>query len=188
MALEATLSNLCEALRSLRGSLDELVYTVTEDSPKTGSVILVDLIGEEVTELLGLTNESLEAAEAARRAASQPYDPNQMRRFLGVSQTQFQRLSQILIWRLFSYHQVSALIQLGHRRKGEWDGWVKSVRAGFEKCRPTFQDADVLYSQCWQEIAERIVAGPVSVHTTNIGQKITTEALESRSAERLGVT
>lgn len=188
MALEAALSNLCRTLRALRGSLYELMYTVTEDAPKRGRVILVDQLGEQVAELHGLSIECLEAAEGAERAAGQPSDLNQMRRFLVRSQTQFQQLSQTLVWQLFSYEQVVELMELGHRRKGEWSGWVQGIRSGLEKCRLPFQEAEATYTQCWQEIAERLVTGPISLQTTNIGQQITSEALESRSAESSGVT
>lgn len=188
MALEATLSNLCQTLEALRVALDELGYTVTEDAPKSGRVILVDQLVEEVTDLLGLNNECLDAAEGALRSASLPNDLNQMRRSLVTSQTVFQRLSQVLIWRMLTYDQIAALVELGHRRKGEWPGWVKSIRRGLEKCREAFQDADFAYSQSWQEIAERLVTGPVSLHTTNIGQQITSEALESRNAAIPGIT
>jgi len=188
VALEAALSNLCNSLRALYGVLDGLRLTVTEDVPRSGSVVLVDQVSEEVTELLGLSKECIDAAEESERAAGQPYNPNQLRRFLAVSQKQFHRLAKILMSSLLSYEQVSVLVEFGRSRGREWMAWVNSVREGLEKCRPVLQGAEDAYFQCWQEIAERIIAGPVSVHTTNIGQQITREALESRETEPEGVT
>jgi hypothetical protein len=188
VALETALSNLCSSLRALYRVLDELRYTVTEDVPESGSVILVDQAGEAVTELLGLSKECMDAGEGAEKAGSQPYDPNKLRRLLTVSQTQFHHLAHIYTASLLSYEQVNALVQFGRRRGPEWAAWVTSVREGVEKCLPALEAAEDAYFQCWREMAERIIAGQVSVHTTNIGQQITREALESREIETGGVT
>ncbi len=188
MALELALSNLCTSLKTLHGVLDGLHFTVTEDVPKTGSVVLVDQVSEEVTELLGLSEECLDAAIESQRAAGQPYDPNQMRRSLVVSQKQFHHLSQILFSRLLAYEPIASLVQFGRKRGREWMAWVDTLRHGLDKCRPVLEGAEEAYFQCWQEIGERLVAGPVSLHTTNIGQQITADALESRDAARQGVT
>lgn len=188
MALESALSNLCESLKALHGLLDGLDFTVTEDVPKRGSVVLVDQVSEGISELLALTEECLDAAGESQRAAGQPYDPNQMRRSLVVSQKQFHRLSQILFSRLLAYEQISALVQFGRKRGREWMAWVDTLRQGLDKCRPAREGVEDAYFQCWQEIGERLIAGPVSVHTTNIGQQITSDALESRDAARQGVT
>jgi hypothetical protein len=188
VALELALSNLCTSLKTLHGVLDGLRFTVTEDVPKTGSVVLVDQVSEEVTELLGLSEECLDAAIESQRAAGQPYDPNQMRRSLVVSQKQFHHLSQILFSRLLAYEPIASLVQFGRKRGREWMAWVDTLRHGLDKCRPVLEGAEEAYFQCWQEIGERLVAGPVSLHTTNIGQQITADALESRDAARQGVT
>jgi hypothetical protein len=188
VALETALSNLCDRLKALHGVLDGLHLTVTEDVPQRGSVVLVDQVSEEVSELLGLTEECLDAAGEAQRAAGQPYDPNQMRRSLVVSQKQFHRLSQILFSKLLAYELISALVQFGRKRGREWMAWVDTLRQGLDKCRLSLEVVEDAYFQCWQEIGERLIAGPVSVHTTNIGQQITTDALESRDAARQGVT
>jgi hypothetical protein len=188
VALESALANLCNSLQSLHGVLDGLRLTVTEDVPKRGSVLLVDQVGEEVTELLALTEESLEAAIESQRAAGQPYDPNQMRRSLAVSQRQFHRLSQILFSRLLAYEPIASLVQFARKRGREWMAWLDTLRHGLDKCRPALETVGDAYFQCWQEIGERLIAGPVSLHTTNIGQQITADALESRDAARQGVT
>jgi hypothetical protein len=188
VALESALSNLCASLQALHGLLDSLRLTVTEDVPKKGSVVLVDQVSEEVTELLGLTEECLEAARESQRAAGQPHDLNQLRRSLVVSQKQFHRLSQILFSRLLAYELISALVQFGRKRGGEWMAWVDILRQGLDKCRPALEGVDEAYFQCWQDIGERLVAGPVSVHATNIGQQITGDALESQDGARQGIT
>jgi hypothetical protein len=188
VALEPALSNLCTSLQTLHGVLDGLRFTVTEDTPESGGVVLVDQVSEEVTELLGLTEECLDAAVESQRAAGQPYDPNQMRRFLVVSQKQFHRVSQILFSKLLAYEPIASLVQFARQRGREWMAWVDTLRHGLDKCRPVLEGVEEAYFQCWQEIGERVVAGPVSLNTTNIGQQITADALRSREAARQGAT
>jgi hypothetical protein len=188
VALESALSNLCESLKALHGVLDGIRLTVSEDVPNRGSVVLVDQVSEEISELLGLTEECLDAAGEAQKAAGLPYDPNRLRRSLVVSQKQFHRLPQILFSKLLAYEPISALVQFGRKRGREWMAWVNILRQGLDKCRPALEVVEDAYFQCWQEIGERLIAGPVSVHTTNIGQQITTDALESRDAARQGIT
>lgn len=186
MVLEATFDMLCSDLRKLRGILHDFNVNV-EDKPGTESVRLVDDVSDEVTELLGLSEESLSAAEEARRAAGPAFDPNQMRRSLAGSQKQFHGLSRNLFSNLLSYERISELIQFGREHR-DWRGWVDSVRQGLETCRPGVEAAEEAYFQCWQEIAERVTPSPVSLHTTNIGQQITAAAVESAETAREGVT
>ena len=188
MALETALANLCESLKALHGMLDNLRVMVTEDAPQRGRVALVGQVGEEVSELLGLTEGCLNDALESQRAAAQPYDPNQMRRSLVASQKQFHCLPQILFSRLLNYEQISSLVQFGLQHGPEWMAWVDLLREGLDNCRLAIEGVDDAYFQCWQEIGERLIAGPVSVHTTNIGQQITADALESLDAARQGVT
>ena len=187
MALESALSNLSTCLRGLHEVLDVLRLTVMEDVPKSGSVVLVDRVSEEIMELLGLIEESLDAAKKSQQAASQPYDPNLIRLSLVISQKRFQQLSHILSSRLLTYEPMSALLRFGRSRGPEWVGWVESLRQGLDKCHPAIESVDEAFFQCWQEIAERVAAGSVSVHATNIGQQITSGALKSQDAAQQGI-
>lgn len=187
MALEAAFENLYRDLRIFRDILQGLRMTVTEDRPERDAVVLVDEVSDAVTELVGLAEESLDAAEEARKAGGPSFDPNHMRRSLARSQKQFHHLVQILVFDLLSYDRIGALVQFGRERGPAWMAWVNSVRQGLDRCRPALEAVGEAYFQCWQEIAERVTTAPVSLHTTNIGQHITTEALESRE-EREGIT
>ena len=186
MILEAAFDKLCSDLRKLRGILHDCNVNV-EDKPESESVRLVDDVSDEITELFGLSEESLSAAENARRTAGPQFDPNQMRRSLASSQKQFHNLSRNLCSNLLSYERISQLVQFGREHR-IWRGWVDSVRQGLETCRPGVEAVEEAYFQCWQEIAERVTTSPVSLHTTNIGQQISAAALESAEAVREGIT
>ena len=186
MALEATIENLVNDLRKLCMILGDLDVNAG-DTPATDSARLADDASEFVTEVFGLAQGCLSAAEEAQRSASRPFDPNQLRRSLAESQKQFHSLTRNLFSNLLAYERVSLLVQLGRERK-RWLGWVNSVRQGLEKCRPAIEAVEDDYLGCWQEIAERVTTGPVAVHTTNIGQQITAEALASHEATHEGIT
>jgi hypothetical protein len=186
VALEAVLDTLVNDLGALCGILHDLDVNAGDVGDAEGAH-LADDVSESLTELCGLGQASLSSAMEARHAASQRFDPVQLRRSLAESQKQFQSMARNLFSNLLSYERISQLVQFGHERR-PWRGWVKSVRHGLEKCRPAVETAEDAYFQCWQEIAERLGAGPVSLNTTNIGQQITTEALASRAAAHEGVT
>ena len=186
MSLEVAFDKLCSDLQRLRGTLHDFNVNV-EDKPESQSVRLVDDVSDEVTELFALSEESLSAAEEARRAAGAAFDPNQMRRSLATSQKHFYNLSRNLSSDLLSYERISELVRFGRGHR-DWQGWVDSVRQGLETCRPGVEAVEDAYFQCWHEIAERVTTGPFSLHTTNIGQQITTAAVESAETTREGVT
>lgn len=186
MALEAALERLCGDLRKLCEILRDFDVNVG-DKPATQSVLLADDVSDEVTELFALSQESFITAEEARKTSGSPFEANQLRRSLTESQKKFHLLSRGLLSSLLTYERIGELVQFGERKR-EWLGWVNSVRQGLERCRPAVEAVEDAYVQCWQEIAERVMGGPVALHTTNIGQQITTEALASRESARDGVT
>jgi hypothetical protein len=186
VALEAALELLVKHLGMLHGIVHDLDINAG-DIGETQSARLADDVSESVTELSGLCQESLTFATEARDASDQPFDPNKLRKSLAESQQQFHKLSRSLFSNLLSYERISELVQFGRERR-RWLGWVNSVRQGLERCRPAVEVVDDAYFQCWQEIAERVTSGPVAVHTTNIGQQITTEALASRETVHEGIT
>jgi hypothetical protein len=187
LALEAAFDRLCIDLRKLRDLLHDVDVNIG-DKPEAEGVLLVDDMSDGVTELVGLSEECLSTAEEARRFAGPTFEPNQMRRSLAESQKQFHSLSKILWSNLLSYDRISALVQFGSKHSPEWRGWVDSVRQGLDRSQPAVEAVEEAYFQCWHEIAERVTASPVSLSTTNIGQYITTAALETAEAAREGIT
>ena len=188
MALEAALEDLCKELRQFRDVLSGLEATVVQDRPTSGEVILVDEVSDDVTEIDSLAKESLDAAEEALRSVAEPADAHRLRRALAGSQLRFLRISHTLVSRLLAYEQIRALVGFGRKRGPEWMAWVRAVQAGVDNCGAALGRIDASFLQCWQDIAERGVSGPISLNTTNIGQQITSDALNLKETANTGIT
>jgi hypothetical protein len=188
MALERVFQELSDRLRRLRDNLLGLQLTIREDLPPQGSVALVDQFGDAVDDCLGWLEESLLAAEEAHRAVEPPLDLDQVRRALANCQERFHRVEQRFVSDLVSYEKLKDLTSFGRSRRGEWPGWVKSVRHGIEECRQPMDEASKALLACWQEIAERVGMTSVSVRATNIGQQITVPELTGKDLVREGLT
>ena len=188
MALEAALEKLCSDLRHFRDALTGLDTTVTQDKPETGAVMLVDEVSDAITDMESACRECLDGAETALRSVAQPFDANRLRRSLAGSQLRFHTISSLLVSDLLTYQKVSALVGFGRNHGHEWASWVFAVRQGLEKCRTAASELAGSYLACWEEIAERLVSGPIALHTTNIGQQISPAAIEREGTLEAGIT
>ena len=188
MALEAALENLCSELRKLRDAITGVERTVTQDRPQSDAVILVDEVSDDVTEMESSCRECLDAAEAALCAVDQPFDATRLRRSLAGSQLRFHAIADLLVSHLLTYEKVSALVGFGRKHGHEWAAWVHALCLGLEKCRAALAGLVGAYLACWEEIAERLFAGPISLHTTNIGQQISAGALDAKATVDAGIT
>lgn len=188
MALEKTFGELPNTIRRLRDSLLALQLTVREDLPLHGSVVLVDQFGDAVDDSLGWLEDSLAAAVEVQQCAKHPVDIDRARRALVICQDQFHRMEQRFHSDLISYEKLKDLTGFGRSRRGEWIGWVKSVRKGLEECRTPMDDVSKALLACWQEIAEHAGMTSVSVQATNIGQQIAAPELISRNLASEGIT
>jgi hypothetical protein len=189
MALEAALEKLCSDLRMVQDILSGLEATFLHDAPEKGGVRLVDDLSDKVTDLRSFAMDALSSAEEALDAEQDIHEQHQMRRALAHSQLQFLELQKSFSVELLTYEEANQLVAFGKKAGGEWPGWVESVLQGLDGCRPVLQASAAAYCQAWQEIAERITTGPVSVHTTNIGQQITAGGgQELDSAAHEGIT
>src|SRR5215469_12499422 len=188
MALIKVFGELYGQARKLRDSLRTLQLTIREDLPPQGSVALVDQFGDAVDDSLGWLDESLAAAAEAQRAVEPPVDIDRARHALTICQEQFHRVEGRFASDLISYEKLRDLTSFGRSRRGEWVGWVKSVRIGLEECRQPMDDISQALLACWQEIAERAAITSISVQTTNVGQQITAPELVTRDFAREGIT
>jgi len=170
--LEPTFRELFSQLRKLQDTLVALRLTVVEDKPLAGEAALVDYFEDTILDLMGLLEESLKAARAAQKAVGQSPDLNAARRALTICQQRFHRIEQQFAADLVSYEKLKDLAGLGHARRGEWMPWAGSVKQGIEQCREPIEAARTALAACWEEIAERVGMTSISVHSTNIGQKI----------------
>lgn len=188
MALEAALEKLCSDLGHFLDTLTGLDTTVTEDQPESGEVVLVGKVSDAITEIESQCRECIDAAESALSAVNHPFDANRLRRSLSGSQVQFQSIAHLLVFDLLTYETISALVGFGAEHGHGWQAWVRAVRVGLEECRSGIRELDRSYLACWEEIAERLFTGPISLHTTNIGQQISAGALDAKGREEAGMT
>lgn len=188
MALEKMFRELPEQIRRLRDCFLALQLTIREDLPPHGGVVLVDQFGDAVDESLGWLEDSLAAAIELQQSAKHPVDIDRARRALSNCQEYFHRMEQRFGSDLISYEKLKDLTGFGRSRRGEWVGWVKTVRKGLNECGQPMDDVSKALLACWQEIAEHASVTSVSVQATNIGQQIAAPELMSRTLAGEGIT
>ncbi|MFN8490550.1 MAG: hypothetical protein U0350_23375 [Caldilineaceae bacterium] len=172
MALEAAFGELRIQLQRLRELFTDLRTTIVEDKPPQDDVVLVELWGDGVDDLLGWLEGALEAADKAQQAVAYPGDLNQAWRALVICHAQFQHIYQRFAAELICYERINELTRFGRRRGGEWQAWANSVKAALVTCQtPLFDLSQALFG-CWQEIAEHSGMQTVSMQVTHIGPKI----------------
>jgi hypothetical protein len=185
MALEAAFHDLAVQFEKLRDVLCGLRLTVVEDKPSEGDAMLVEDFGDTVMDLLEGVDGASAAANEGRKAAGHPLDVERARRALAACHERFNRTMYHFSSDLMRYERVSELERLGRERGGEWPVWTFSVKESLDHCQQPFYDVNQALFQCWQEIAERVGMGSVSVQTTSIGQQITVP--DGREAAPVGI-
>ena len=81
---------------------------------------------------------------------------------------------------------VQVLSQMATELGGEWPEWLGQVKSIIYTIRDKFLEVWRALCQCWEELADKLSSGAVSVQTTNIGQQIT--APEMREPVLEGMT
>ena len=172
MTLEAALLKLRTGLREFRDVLQGLELTVTHDRPEGDSVILVDQVGDTITEVDSLLREVLDAAEDALSAADRSLDAYGLRRSLAVAHERFLQLSRLVSSDLLGFEKISALVGFGRERGRGWMAWVATLRKGLESSSSCVDGCAEQFLRCWEELAERVNLRGISLHAANIGQQI----------------
>ena len=90
------------------------------------------------------------------------------RRALGTCQDRIIRFEQVFSSNLACYDNMADLTSFGKERRGEWPGWVATVKRGLDLCRAPMDEARGKLAESWQEIAERV--GMTSISVTSVGQ------------------
>ncbi len=185
MTLETTFRDLHIRLQELHEVLHGMRVTVVEDRPLTGDVVLVDVFGDAVDDLLGWLAEALAAAADCRQAARHPISMGALCCALTTCQESFSRIAQRFTSDVTHYRRMAELTRLGRERGGEWRAWTRSVTQAVDACRQPLDETGLALVRCWQVIAERIGTMSVSVQATNIGQQL---AVPDRAAVVSGET
>jgi hypothetical protein len=172
LTLEQSFGYLRQQLLNCRDAVAALHVMLTIDCPPEGDSALVDTIADSADDLLGALNDTVTAAHQAQLAAEHPRDAHRVRLALTTCQRSFNRCEQQFSIDLMSYERIADLIAFGKERGGEWQGWTTSVKEALDRCRPPLYDVTHALLLCWQDVAERAEAQPLSITTTNIGQQI----------------
>lgn len=172
MTLEQSFGYLHQQVLDCREAVTALHVTLTIDRPSEGASALVDTLADSADDLVGGLNDAMTAAHQAQLAAEHPRDLHRIRMALTTCQRSFNRCEQQFSIELMSYERIADLIAFGRERGGEWQGWAASVKEALERCRTPLYDVTHALLLCWQDVAERAEAQPLSITTTNIGQQI----------------
>lgn len=172
MALEGSFQELTTQLQNLSDALLALRTITMEDKPIEDEVVLVELFGEAIDDMLGWAEGAWRSSGEARQAVQHPADLNRLWRALSSCQQRFNHVQQRYADDLISYERLTELNDLATRRGGEWQAWAGSVNASLDDCRePLYKVAESIFT-CWQEMGERIGIQSVHVQTTNVCQHL----------------
>jgi len=183
MAIEKTFRMLQVELGKLREALEALSTTVDEDRPVPNAIAVTARLGDSVLAVRGAIEEARAAAVQAVQAAMHPIDTERARRALAACQEQFHRFASQFVSDLTSYESIEDLMSVARERGRHWERWVSVVRQGLDQCRVLADQVRDALFLCWQELAERLGTGSVSVQNTTIGQQITVPEHEFSDSE-----
>jgi hypothetical protein len=173
VATENTFREMRHHLGILQEALEALSTTADEDRPTRDDVVVAWSLSDAVLAARGLLEEAQGAADEACRAVAYPLDTDRARRALTACQERLHHFAHHFTFELASYDRLDDLRSVGEERGAAWLKWVGVVRQALEQCQVQVEGVRNALFSCWQELAERIVAGGVSVRNTTIGQQIT---------------
>jgi hypothetical protein len=188
VALESAFRELQRHFEVLRDSLEALSMTAEEDRPTRDDVVVAARLSDAVLAARGLLEEASGAAGEAARAVAYPLNVERARRALTTCQERFHRFAHHFSFELASFERIDDLRSVGEERGAHWLNWVDVVRQALEQCRAQVEEVRNAVFLCWQELAERIGAGAVSVQNTAIGQQIAVPEGGATGMSRANVT
>jgi hypothetical protein len=173
MSIEVAFRDLGARLRQTKEAFDGLRLTVAEDRPLPGGdVALIDQRADTIDDILGLLDESADAAARGQKAAKSTAKLDALRQSLGRCQEAFMAAAQRFAADLTSYERIAELAGLGRNRGGEWRVWAQSVREALKRCEQPIYDTHQALFTCWRDVTERATTPLVSVQATGVGQRI----------------
>jgi hypothetical protein len=175
MGLKASFQQLQSELILLRDSLKALDLTIREDKPLLGDVLLVDRLEDAVTDLTGWLEEAVEIAEQNKKSLEWSGEINSVAKALCAIHDSVNRIGAALSFDIAGYESIRTLLSMGRERGGEWRPWTKAVKTAIDRSLQTLRDVNNAILRSWQELADRLAMGSISVQSTNIGQQITVE-------------
>jgi len=199
MSLELAFELLSKRLESLRDEVEELRFNAADffppahpsgkpngDAHKQRPPSPVETLGENAEAVKGDLHEALAAFGKALAAIRPPRNLQQTQaglidvsRYLNDAVDRFRK-------DIMEPMTVQVLSQMATELGGEWPEWLGQIKSIIYTIRDKFLEVWRALCQCWEELADKLSSGAVSVQTTNIGQQIT--APEMREPVLEGMT
>lgn len=173
MSLESALDSLRHALMQLSETMSALHVTIAEDKPALGATVLVDQLDNQVTDLLGILEETDERILHSLRNSSSSGQMEQVRFALKEIHVLINRFTAQFANEVSAYITLAKLLEMGRERGREWREWSLEVKTAVERCRLPVMTVTETLPECWSELAQRMAQGSISMQTTSIGQQIT---------------
>jgi hypothetical protein len=153
-------------------------------------------LADRVTAMVSAVDEAIFAAEEGVRAYRDPRRLPETQRELITVQRCLNQALEIFVEDIAAYDAVETLKSMARRlhlkaRKdgaiagtkkslgeiaresgGTWPQWVWVVKKAIDDCRLPLHASFKALAECWQEVAEKLPAGAISVQSTNIGQHV----------------
>lgn len=155
MALEASFGVLATRLQAAQEAFSNLRVAVVEDGPSEGAPLLLDQLGDAVTDLLGWLEEAAEAAGEGVRQVRRPRDLERAQAALLTCHERWQKTQERLAADLLCCARIVEIHDLGRERGRAWRQWSTSVLAALDQGQDCLLHAGGALLDCWREIAER---------------------------------
>lgn len=155
MALEARFGELATRLQDAQEAFTGLRVAVVEDGPSEGAPILLDQLGDAVTDLLGWLEEAAAAAREGMHHVRRPRDLDRAQAALLACQEHWQQAQERLAAGLLGTAHVIEIHDLGRERGRAWRQWSASVLDALDQGQGCLLHTGGALLDCWREVAER---------------------------------
>ena len=171
MALERSFAELVDGYRRLAEAARDLEISAVEDHPLVEEVLPVERLGDAVTQLQGIVQEGVAAAELALDAVTGPGAVERACIALSRAHERYHETCHSLMEQLASHGSLTQLADLGRRRGREWALWVAAICQTVDACMPPLHEVGAALLGCWNEVVEHGGTYSLPVRTRVAGQR-----------------
>lgn len=157
MSLKASFSQMTEKLDRLREEFLALKTLGVDDQPPDVAAALQDAFADAMEDILGFINKASDTAHHADQSLAGGIDMTGVIEGLTRCNESWNRVSHRYWSALNSYERLSALMDLGRGRGGEWEAWTRSIEVGLNKCSGPMLELNQAIFECWREIGEAVL-------------------------------
>jgi hypothetical protein len=168
LTTEATFLSLEQCLQGLWENLEMLGTTIEQDRPECDDVIVASRMADAVLAARGYLQGAIASAQEARGAVAGRFDPVQAHRALVWSQEQFHRFATFFYTELYCFARFDDLRSIGEERGRPWQDWGMVVTETLEQAERIVAETRTAFLGSWKDVAERMIAVPVTVQAADI--------------------